>query len=64
MSNGSQIGGLIGAGIGLWVSGGNPQAGQLGYAIGPAIGGYIDPEVVLRPRGEASSSISVESFPQ
>ena len=44
MSNGSQIGGLIGAGIGLWVSGGNPQAGQLGYAIGPVIGGSRDLE--------------------
>jgi hypothetical protein len=42
MSNGSQIGGVIGAAVGLWVSGGNYQAAQLGYAIGPVLGERIE----------------------
>jgi hypothetical protein len=48
MSNGSQIGGVIGAAVGLWVSGGNYQAAQLGYAIGPVVGGRRDLELTMR----------------
>lgn len=57
MSNGAQIGGVIGAAVGLYVSGGNLQAAQLGYAIGPATGGFIDPEVFFGPRLAAESEI-------
>ena len=37
MSNGSQIGGVIGAAIGAWITQ-SPQGAQLGYAIGPVLG--------------------------
>ncbi len=54
MSNGSQIGGVIGAVIGAYITQ-SPQGAQLGYAIGPALGGYIDPAQVHGPRLKASS---------
>ena len=37
MSNGSQIGGVIGAAIGAWITQ-SPQGAQLGYAIGSTHG--------------------------
>lgn len=40
MSNGSQIGGVIGAAIGAWITQ-SPQGAQLGYAIGSTEGGSI-----------------------
>ena len=43
--SGSQIGGVVGGAIGLFVG-----APQLGYAIGSAIGGYVDPVKVQGPR--------------
>lgn len=43
--SGSQIGGVVGLFVGAYF--GNPQ---LGYAIGSAIGGYVDPEQIQGPR--------------
>lgn len=43
--SGATIGGVVGAAIGLYF--GNPQ---LGWMIGSAIGGYVDPEVITGPR--------------
>lgn len=37
MSNGSQIGGIIGAAIGAYITQ-SPQGAQLGYAIGSTAG--------------------------
>ena len=48
MSNGSQILGSIGAAIGFFYGG--VSGAQLGYQIGPAVSGYIDPEEVHGPR--------------
>ncbi|CAN7324579.1 hypothetical protein LJR168_001770 [Pseudoxanthomonas sp. LjRoot168] len=63
MSDGSQIGGFIGAAIGYYITL-SPQGAQLGYAIGPAVGGYVDPEVVLGPLVAADSGITAEGIPQ
>jgi|GEM_PF-6306962 len=46
MSNGSQIGGVIGAVIGAYITQ-SPQGAQLGYAIGPAIGGRRDLAIAM-----------------
>lgn len=52
MSSGAQIGGIIGGVIGFF-AGGNVQ---LGYMIGSAIGGYVDPAKNYGPRLEDASS--------
>lgn len=41
----SQALGLVAGGIAFYISGGNPQAFQWGYMIGPATGGMSEPEV-------------------
>lgn len=63
MSNGSQIGGFIGAAIGYYITL-SPQGAQLGYAIGPAIGGYIDPKAVLGSLVAADSGLTTEGISQ
>lgn len=52
MSSGAQIGGIIGGVIGFF-AGGNVQ---LGYMIGSAVGGYVDPAKNYGPRLEDASS--------
>ena len=51
MSSGAQIGGIIGGVAGFFM--GNPQ---LGYMIGSAIGGYVDPQKNYGPRLDDASS--------
>lgn len=52
MSSGSQVGGIVGAAVGAVVGfyTGNWQAVQWGYAIGSAVGGYVDPTKTSGPR--------------
>ena len=52
MSSGSQIGGAVGAVVGavVGVYTGNWRAVQWGYAIGSAVGGYVDPMKSSGPR--------------
>lgn len=50
MSSGSTWGGVIGAAVGWYVTGGSPQGAQWGWMIGSAIGGYVDPAQVFGPR--------------
>ena len=54
--SGAQIGGVVGAVIGLFF--GNPQ---LGYVIGSAIGGYVDPTKIQGPR-IADRTVQVSSY--
>lgn len=58
MSNGSQIGGAVGAIVGgiIGLTTGNWKAVQWGYAIGSAVGGYVDPTKVYGPRLEDASA--------
>ena len=58
MSNGQQIGGVIGAAVGAVVGyfTGNWKAVQWGYAIGSAVGGYVDPTKNYGPRLEDAST--------
>lgn len=58
MSNGQQIGGTVGAIVGgiIGFYTGNWQAVQWGYAIGSAVGGYVDPTKVQGPRLEDASA--------
>lgn len=51
MSNGAQIGGIVGGVIGYFVG-----APQLGYMIGSAIGGYVDPQKNYGPRLEDATT--------
>lgn len=48
--SGSTIGGIAGAAIGFVVSGFNPYGAQIGWMIGSAVGGYVDPERISGPR--------------
>jgi len=48
--SGSSIGGIVGGAIGFVVTGGNPIGAQVGFMLGSAIGGYIDPVKVTGPR--------------
>jgi len=43
LSTGQWVGGIVGAVIGFYVSGGNPVGAAKGFALGAGIGGYIDP---------------------
>lgn len=45
----SQALGVVVGGLAFYFSGGNPQAFQLGYMIGSAVGTIIDPEVIRGP---------------
>lgn len=57
MSNGSEIGGVIGGAIGAYFGG--ADGARYGYAIGSAIGGYVDPQRNYGPRlTDASSQTS------
>lgn len=59
MSNGSQIGGVVGGIVGgvIGYFAGNPvQGAQWGYAIGSAVGGYVDPTRTYGPRLEDASA--------
>ncbi len=56
MSNGRQIGGVIGGVIGFVASGFNPKGFQWGYAIGSVVGGYVDPTKVYGPRLEDAAT--------
>lgn len=40
--SGSSIGGIVGGAIGFVVTGGSPIGAQVGFMLGPAIGGYIE----------------------
>jgi hypothetical protein len=58
--SGSTIGGVVGATIGFFV--GSPQ---LGWMIGSAIGGYVDPDVIEGPRlKDAQVQTSQEGVPR
>ncbi len=58
--SGSTIGGVVGAIVGFWV--GNPQ---LGWMIGSAIGGYVDPDVIEGPRlKDAQGITAMEGMPR
>lgn len=58
--SGSTIGGVVGAVIGFYF--GNPQ---LGWMIGSAIGGYVDPEVIQGPRiKDAQTQTSNDGVPR
>lgn len=57
--SGSTIGGVVGAVVGFYF--GNPQ---LGWMIGSAIGGAVDPEVIEGPRiGDGAKQSSAEGAP-
>lgn len=57
--SGSTIGGVVGGVIGLYF--GNPQ---LGWMIGSAIGGYVDPDQIEGPRlGEARTQSAQDGVP-
>lgn len=59
--SGAQIGGVIGGVIGAVWGGGN---WQLGYAIGSAIGGFVDPERIAGPRvGDIARQTAQEGVP-
>lgn len=63
MSNGAQIGGVIGAAVGAYFGG--PQGAQLGYMIGSTVGGYIDPAQVFGPRmTDASTQTAMDGVPR
>lgn len=63
MSNGAQIGGVIGAAVGAYF--GSPQGAQLGYMIGSTVGGYIDPAQVFGPRmTDASTQTAMDGVPR
>ena len=47
--SGQQIGTVIGGAIGAYFGAGNPQAIQLGMAIGAAVGSSSDPKDCLLP---------------
>lgn len=58
--SGSTIGGVVGAVIGAYF--GNAQ---LGWMIGSAIGGYVDPDIIKGPRlADAQSQTSMEGAPR
>lgn len=63
MSNGAQIGGVIGAAIGGYFGG--PQGAQIGFTIGSTIGGYIDPAQVFGPKlRDAASQTAMDGVPR
>ena len=63
MSNGAQIGGVIGAAVGAYFGG--PQGAQLGYMIGSTVGGYIDPAQVFGPRmTDATTQTAMDGIPR
>jgi hypothetical protein len=58
--SGSTIGGVIGGVIGAWFG-----APQVGWMIGSAIGGYVDPDVIKGPRlKDAQVQTSMEGAPR
>jgi len=44
------IGSVVGAGIGFFVTGGNPAGASWGWMIGGAVGALVDPQKVYGPR--------------
>lgn len=48
--SGSTWGGVVGAVVGWFASGGNPYGAYWGWMIGAGVGGYIDPDQVIGPR--------------
>lgn len=63
MSNGAQIGGIIGAAIGGYFGG--PQGAQIGFTIGSTIGGYIDPAEIFGPRmTDATAQTAMDGVPR
>lgn len=63
--SGSTIGGVLGAAIGYWVSGGDTRATQAGWMIGSAVGGYVDPDVIPGQRlNDAQTQTVAEGAPR
>lgn len=63
MSNGAQIGGVIGAAIGGYFGG--PQGAQIGFTIGSTIGGYIDPAQIFGPKlRDAAAQTAMDGVPR
>jgi hypothetical protein len=58
--SGSTIGGVVGAGIGYWISGGSAQGAQIGWLIGSAVGGYVDPDVIKGPKLTDAQAVRVQ----
>jgi hypothetical protein len=63
VSNGAQIGGVIGAAVGAYFGG--PQGAQLGYMIGSTVGGYIDPAEIFGPQlRDAATQTAMDGVPR
>lgn len=57
--------GIVGAGIGFVVSGFNPAGAALGYSIGSAVGGIVDPVTIKAPGlSEAPAQTSNDGVPR
>jgi hypothetical protein len=63
VSNGSQIGGVIGAAVGFYFGG--PQGAQIGYTVGSVVGGYIDPAEIFGPQlRDAAAQTAMDGVPR
>lgn len=63
--SGSTIGGVVGAAVGFWVSGFNPEGLRWGWMVGSTIGGIVSPDTINAPGiGDAQKQTSAAGVPR